>query len=576
MDGFFLGFVAAELNQKLLGARVDRVLQPEKDELHLLLRNCGETHRLLLSASANHPRAHLTRNAKQNPNEPPMFCMLLRKLLGASHIASIEQIDGDRILEIVFACTDEMGGRVERILSCEMMGKHSNIILRGRDGRILDSIRHVGASVNRVRELKPGLLFIPPPSQGKLHPFTADIEAIREALLRAGPRLDRAIADSFTGIGADTAKEIAYRLTALESPYLDAEVRAELAPALRDLLCTMANEGPPVLIQNEADETIGVFPIPQKRIDPALQRQVPEGPSAALDLFYQNRDQRDRMAQKSATLLRTMKTHIERLENKLAVHREILADEAGALEARLCGELITANLYQMEKGETELAALDHASGGVQTVKLDPMLSPSQNAQKYFKRYQKMKEARRRAGSLMEQIERELFTLEAHFDDVRKCGDANELDEIREELVRLGFLRVSHTRKKQARTPPSKPITCRSSDGIIIRIGKNSAQNDRLTQSASPESIWLHAKNMAGSHVIIDDPDPPERTLREAAALAAWFSKGWQSGNVPVDYTKRKFVRKPSGTAAGFVTYTNQRTVFVTPEEREVNKVLEKR
>jgi len=572
MDGFFLGFVTAELRQKLLGARVDRVLQPEKDELHLLLRR-GETYRLLLCASANHPRAHISQIAKPNPTEPPMFCMLLRKLLGGSRVVSIDQIEGDRILEIVFAISDEMGDRAERILSVEMMGKHSNIILRDNEGRILDSIRHIGANVNRVRELKPGALYIPPPSQGKLHPFNAHPEAIVQALQKAGSRFNRAIAESFTGIGADTAKEMAYRLTAQESPYLEAEERIKYSLPLYDLFRAMAEEDPPVLIQSEAGETVNVFPIPQKRIDPALQMPVPEGHSAALDLFYRNRDLRDRMAQKSSALSRTLKTHIERHENKLAVYREILSDETSALEARRAGELITANLYQMEKGNSEFAARDYETGGIQIIKLDPTLSPTHNAQKYFKRYQKLKEAKRRAILLQEQAAKELSTLEANYDDVRKCDDARELDEIREELVRLRFLKASHSRKKQAKPQPSKPIACRSTDGIMIKIGKNSAQNDRLTQSAPPDVIWLHAKNLAGSHVIIESRDPPEQTLHEAAMLAAWFSRGWQSTNVPVDYTLKKHVKKPSGAAAGFVTYTNQRTLFVTPDEREVNRLL---
>lgn len=573
MDGFFLGFVTIELQNKLLGARVDRVLQPEKDELHLLLRNHGNTYRLLLSASASHPRAHLTNNAKQNPEEPPVFCMLLRKLIGAAHVASVEQIDGDRILEITFSCVDEIGDKINRILSCEIMGRHSNIILRDQTGRILDAIRHVGANVNRVRELKPGVQFIPPPSQEKLHPLKASPQMIGEALSCANPRFDRALADCFTGISIETAKEIACRLTTEESPYLDAEARTAIAPMLYDLLHALSEEGPPVIIRNETGEIVNVFPIPQKRIHLVFQQQIPEGPSAALDTFYLHRDRRERMTQKSATLLRTIKTHIERCENKLAVHQEMLANEAEAQEARINGELLTADLHQIPKGKVQAEVRDYYSGGMRTVKLDPKLSPAQNAQKYFKQYQKMKEAQKRAGAMIDQINRELSVLEAQMDDVRKCENIQELDEIREELVRLGMLRSSHTRKKPVKKPPSMPITCRSSDGISIRVGKNSAQNDRLTLSAPPDFTWLHAKNMAGSHVTIDCTDPPESTLHEAAMLAAWFSRGYQSSNVPVDYTKRKYVKKPSGAASGFVIYTNQHTLYVTPNEHEIKRLL---
>lgn len=575
MDGLFLGFVTRELQDILVGARVDRVLQPEKDELHLLLRNQGTTHRLLICASVHNQRVHLTQRAKPNPVEPPVFCMLLRKQLGTGYVSSIEQIDGDRVLEITFACRDDMGDRTCRILSCELMGRNSNIILRDDSGRILDAIRHVGADINHVREIKPGVAFVPPPSQQKLNPALVDIAPLRDALLSAGPRLDKAIADTLTGISLASAKEIAYRLTAQESPYLEPEARAKIAAPLHALLQAMPGFGPPVILRNEHGEAIDLLPFAQRRFDAALQQEMPQGPSAALDSYYMWRDQRDRMAQKSSALARTLRTRMERCENKLALHEDILASEARAEEARIRGELLTANLHLIQKGQTSVEVPDYYTGGIQKIALDERLSPALNAQKYYKQYQKMRAAQKHAKEQIEQIRQELTILEAQLDDLRKCQAATEIDEIREELVRMGFLRTSHSRKKQMKQAPSKPMQCVSSDGISIRIGKNSAQNDRLTASAPPEATWLHAKNMAGSHVVVDcEGDPPTGTLREAAQLAAWFSRGYRSAQVPVDYTLRKYVKKPSGAALGFVVYTHQRTLYVTPDEATVKRLMD--
>ena len=575
MDGLLLGFVARELSDTLSGARVDRVLQPEKDELHLLLRGREGSFRLLLSACANNARAHLTTETKQNPAEPPMFCMLLRKLLVGSRVASVLQIDGDRVLEITFDCVDELGERVLRVLSVEIMGRHSNIVLRGPDGRIADSIRHVGVDVSRVREVKPGLLYLPPPAQGKLDPLAADEQALRAALSAAPARLDKALAETLAGLGAQSAREIAYRLTGEESPHLDAAARERLAGPLRALLDALPSYGPPVLFVHENGEAIDVFPFAQKRLDPRFQRQVPEGPSAALDAFYRLRDRRERLLQKTASLARSIRTHIERCEKKLALHEEALASEQKCEEARIKGELLTANLHQIEKGSPFAEVYDYYTGQLRSIALDTRLSPAHNAQKYYRQYQKLRAAQRYAKEQAELARKELSVLEAQLDDLRKCEDTAELDEIRAELIRAGYLRAAHTRGKPKKPAPSRPMRFVSSDGIRIQVGRNSAQNDRLTAAAPGEALWLHAKNMAGSHVIVGkEGDVPERTLREAALLAAFYSQGYRSAQVPVDYTLRKHVRKPAGAPAGFVLYTNQRTLYVTPDEQSVKKLAD--
>lgn len=574
MDGLMLGFLARELSDTLTGARVDRIMQPEKDELHLLLRGQSRTYRLLLCASANTARAHLTESSKQNPAEPPMFCMLLRKQLGSGRVAAVRQIGGDRVLEIDFDCTDELGERVRRILSCEIMGRHSNIILRDGQDKILESIRHVGADISRVREVKPGLPYTPPPAQDKLDPGAADEAALAAALETAPARLDKALLETLSGIGAQSAKELSYRLTAQESPHLDAPARRALAKPLAGLLAALPSFGPPVLVLNDAKEAVDVFPFPLKRLGEAYQREVPGGPSAAMDAFYALRDRRERITQKSVSLVRSLKTHIERCEHRIAIHEEILAGEERIEEARIQGELLTANLHLVDKAKAFAEVPDYYTGKTRVIPLDSRLSPAQNAQKYYKLYRKMSAAKRHAKEQAAQAKEELSFLEAQLDDVRKCQDVAELDEIRQELVRRQYLRASHSRVKPRKVPPSKPLAIVSSDGIPILVGKNSAQNDRLTAASSPEALWLHAKNMAGSHVIVDCAgEVPETTLREAALLAAWFSRGYRSAQVPIDYTRLRYVKKPGAAAAGFVIYTHQRTLYVTPDEQAVRSLL---
>lgn len=574
MDGIHIGFVVRELAGRITGARVDRVLEPEKDELHLVLRGGRETYRLLMSASAANPRMHLTKQAKQNPDEPPMFCMRMRKLLTGGRVQGIRQIGGDRIIEIQLACVDELGEKGALALRCEIMGRHSNIILIDEEGRIVDAIRHVSLDMSRVREVRPGLPYTLPPSQNKLDFAAVSKDALGEALAEASARLDKALTEVLAGIGAASARELSFRLIGEASPHLSAEKRKALAEPLLRLLFALPDEDCPVLLLDSAGEAIDVFPFQQVHLDAASQKAVPDGQSAALDDFFVLRDRRERMSQKSASLVRSLKTHIERSESKLAIHREALSGDERIEEARIQGELLTANLHLLKRAQQAVSVPDYYTGEMRQIALDPRLSPSQNAQRYYRQYQKLREARKHAAEQLKIIEGELEFLTSQLSDVRKCTQAMELDEIRAELVRAGFLRASHSRGKLKRPPQSKPHVCLSTDGIALVIGKNSAQNERLTQGAQPEHTWLHAKDMPGSHVIIQHAgNVPEATLLEAAQLAAWFSQGFRSSRVPVDYTLRKHVRKPSGAAAGYFHYTNQRTLYVTPDEQIVKGLL---
>ncbi len=575
LDGLTLGFVCRELDGILVGGRVDRVQQPERDELHLIIRSQGVNHRLLLCAGAHHARLHLARDGKTNPMEPPMFCMLLRKLLMGGRVSAVRQIGGDRIAEIDIDALDELGDQRTRTLVIEIMGRHSNIILRDHEGRIVDAIRHVSGDMSRVREVLPGLPYATPSAQGKLNPATATVADLHAALTERAGRLDQALLDSVAGLSPQAAQELSYRLLGDTHAPFAAEHAPQLAERLHALLASLPEEKPPILLLNEAEEPVDVYPLPQRRFAPEQQREVPQGISAALDAFYCARDNRERMSQRTQSLAKSLKTHIERCEKKLALQQEAIEAGQRAEQWRIYGELLTAHLHLIAKGasSTTVPNFYAEDSAPVTIPLDVQISPAQNAQRYFKRYQKARAGQKMATEQLGKTLTEKDWLEAQLDDLRKCEDDTEVSEIRALLVEGGYLRASHSRVKPRKLPPSKPFCYRSGDGMRIYVGKNSAQNDRLTAAADGGYTWLHAKDMPGSHVLIAHAEPiPEPTLRDAAMLAAYYSKGARSSRVPVDYTLRKYVKKPGGSPLGYVIYTNQKTLFVTPDEAHIKKL----
>ena len=572
MDGVMLGFLARELSEKLRDGRVDRVIQPEKDEIHLLIRAQGENHRLVLSASPAAPRAHLTQHAKTGPMEPPMFCMLLRKHLSGGRVTGVRRIAGDRILEISFSVLNELGDLVPRVLVAELMGRHSNVILRAGDGRIIDAIRHVDEDISRVRLVLPGLPYAAPPSQGKLDPETADAQQIEARLLSEGGKLARAIGACLAGFSPQAAREAAARIgLSGEDLVADIDVPAA-ARALHAYLREMPDLSPCVVTLAESGAPADVFPFPQTHL--SAQVETYDGPSAALDAFFFERDRRDRLQQRASSLHHTLRHHIERCERKIAIQDEALAGAARMEEYRQNGELIQANLYRLQKGAPFAEVENYYAEDCALVRIpmDVSLSPAQNAQRYFKLYQKARGARTLAAEQKEKAEQELLYLEQMEDDLRKCADAQGLSELRAMLEASGHVRAVASRVKPRKEAPSQPMKFLSGDGIEIEVGKNALQNERLTMGAAGNETWLHAQKMPGSHVIVHAEAVPETTLAQAAMLAAYYSKGVRSAQVPIDVTLRRYIKKPGGTPAGFVTYTHQRTLYITPDEAAVRKI----
>ena len=572
MDGLTLGFAARELRETLLGGRVDRVTQPERDAVILLIRAGSANRRLLLCASPNNARCHLTDASFPNPLEPPVFCMLLRKQLTGGRVMDVRQVGGDRVLHIDFDVTDELGDHVLRRLVLEIMGRHSNLILT--DGsRILDAARRVSEDMSRVRQIQPGLPYEAPPAQDKLDPGEITAQALLEKLAaQEGQPLHKALAASVAGLSMQAARELAFRV--LEPGADRPSSLPDAAERLTELFRRLPAMADPRVLTDENGDPADVFAFPYLSFP--LERQKPYGSlSGAMEVFFGVRDRQDRISQKSAAMVRLLRGQIERCEKKLALQEEELSAAGRMEEYRLMGDLINANLWQLKKGQKEAVLPNYydEAGGTVTVPLDERLTPAQNAQRWFKKYQKARSAMQTAAEQRTRTLAELDLLEGALLDVGKCVGESELEEIRQQLVAAGYMKRNASRRNQKALPASKPYRYLSKDGIEIHVGKNAAQNERLTQSARPEETWLHAKDMPGSHVLIRrEGDIPPDTLKEAAQLAAWYSKGQRSSSVPVDYTRRRYVRKPGGTPAGFVIYTNQHTLYMTVSEADIRRI----
>lgn len=573
MDGLTLGFVTREMKEILVGGRIDRITQPEKDTIVLLIRAGAANHRLLLCASPNNARCHLTGQNYPNPLEPPMFCMLLRKQLMSGRVMDIRQIHGDRVVHVDIDTVDEMGDHVLRRLVLEIMGRHSNLMLLDAEGKILEAARHVSADMSRVRQVQPGLPYLPPPEQEKLSPEEAEPEKLLAKLLAQGDvPLQKALAASVSGLSGVAARELTFRV--LPAGQEKADDMQEAASRLSELLQRLPEMTDARVLVDEQGDARDVFPFCYLSSDIQHQEKY-ASVSQALEKYFGTRDQQDRINQKSASMVKLLKGQIERCEKKLAQQEEDLSSAAKMEEYRIMGEMINANLWQLKKGQTEVTLPNFydENGGTITIPMDIQLTPVQNAQRYFKKYQKARTTREMAAEQKEKTLEELSYLEGALLDVGKCVGESELEEIRQELMRTGYIRKGVNRRQQKALPKSKPYHYRSSEGIDIYVGKNAVQNDRLTGTARANEMWLHAKDMPGSHVIIrTEEEVPRQTLLEAAILAAWYSKGQRSSGVPIDYTLRRYVKKPGGAAPGMVIYTNQRTLYMTVSESDLRGI----
>ena len=563
MDGFTLSFMERELRERLIGGRVDKISQPERDLLLLSIRNQGVNYRLLLSANASNARAQITEQSIENPAEPPVLCMLARKHFAGSRLAAIEQLGCDRVLTFTFQCVNEMGDEVHKSIVLEMMGRHSNLSLVDEHRTTIDCLHHVNADISRVRVSMPGKPFTMPPEQDKLNPFAMTAEALAERLSAIGSPLYKALIETVSGLSNVSARELCAQ-TGLDEAAICIQADVQAAETIVALYGRLRELRPPVMLSDTSGQSLDYFPFPYQTFAPDMQEAYPTL-SGAMDAFYAERELAVRMKQRGEGIHKRVKSGIARLEKKKAKMLETLAQSELAEQNRINGELLTANLHAIPKGADAVKVVnyyDEAQGLVE-IPLQPELSPARNAQAYYKKYRKAKGAQQYAAKELGTIEAELEMLENALDDLGKCTTTADISEIRYFLIDNGFLRPDAGAAKRKKIKEGEPYRFRAPDGTEVTVGKNAVQNDRITLHARGGETWLHAQGVPGSHVLIRTEDEPtEDTLLFAAKLAAYYSKGRNHPNFPIDYTKRKHVKKKSGTPAGFVIYQNFKTVHI--------------
>ncbi|OHO22572.1 Rqc2 family fibronectin-binding protein Fbp62 [Streptococcus sp. HMSC034A12] len=544
-DGFFLHHMTEELRQELLYGRIQKINQPFEQELVLQIRSNRQNHKLLLSAHPVFSRIQLTRTAFENPAVPTTFIMVMRKYLQGATIENISQIENDRILEISVSNKNEIGDNVAATLIIEIMGKHSNIILMDKaSGNIIEAIKHVGFSQNSYRTILPGSSYVTPPQTDNRNPFTISDEKLFE-ILHTEDLSARSLQNLFQGLGRDTAAELSQRLTSDKLKIF----RAFFASFTQGTLTSKSFT--PILFEDSQKEF------------PSL--------SQLLDAFYQDKAERDRVNQQASELIHRVENELEKNRKKLKKQEQELVATENAEEFRQKGELLTTFLHQVPNNQDQVELDNYYTSEKITIVLDKALTPNQNAQRYFKKYQKLKEAVKHLTGLIEETKETIQYLES-VETALSQANLTEITEIREELIQTGFIRRRQREKIQKRKKPEKYL---STDGqTVILVGRNNLQNDELTfKMAKKEELWFHAKDIPGSHVVITgNLQPSDEVKTDAAELAAYFSKARLSNLVQVDMIEVKKLKKPTGGKPGFVTYTGQKTLRVTPDEAKIKSM----
>ena len=573
LDAICIQAVVEELRPQLLGLRIDKVQQPARDQVVLLLRG---NRRLLLNAGAGAPRIQLTDLARENPAEPPMFCMLLRKHLVGARVADIVQPHLERMVRLELDITDDFGQPGKRTLVLEAMGRRSNLILLDEEERVIECMRRVDTDMSATRQVLPGLYYEPPAATDRLPVTDETEEGFAEKIAEANPEqtVDAFLLDAYFGISPLMARELVFRVTGETDTRifaLPAEKQKRLWGEI-DWFVRAVKENnftPFCLYRDEKPFDFSCFPI--RQYGTVVRESTFESFSALMDTFYEARERQERVRQRGADLIRTVNTAKDRLRRKLALQEKDYVETQNRDHLRICGDLITSNLYRMERGQNKLVCENFYDENCPeiSIPLDPLLTPQQNAAKYYKRYNKAKTAEKYLREQMEIARRDLEYLGSVQEAIEHGETEQDFIDLRNELKDAGFLR-KQGKKEQKR--PSKPREFRTSSGFRVLVGRNNRQNDQLTlKDADHRDIWFHTQKIHGSHVILcsGGTEVDDDTVVEAAMIAAWYSQARESGNVPVDYTPVKYVKKPSGARPGMVIYHTYQTVNVTPKEEFV-------
>ncbi len=567
--------IVEELNSTVIGRRIDKVHQPEKDELMVGIRTFEGAFKLVLSASANNARVHFSDFSKENPKTPPMFCMLLRKHLASGKIVKVSQPDFERIIEIDVESYNDLGDLTTKHLICEIMGRNSNIILCDENYRIIDSAKHIDFTLSSVRQILPGLTYQTPPMQEKIPVLDGKkLKSLKLDFSQSASAPDKAIMQAVSGISPCVAREIVFFAIGTNSM-----VNGELSESYKKQIENKALEFfeninfAPCIIFDPSGKPLDFSAVAVNYFGKNYPVKYYNTMSEVVANFYFERDQKERMHQKSADLLKLLNSNLERLAKKLVIQEKTLKDAESKERYKIFGDLLTANLYRIESGAPSVTVENYYEPDCPQVEIElsPQLTPAKNAQRYYKLFTKLKNAEVEMEKQRKATLSDIDYLESTLCALENAQSEADLNLIRAELAEVGYIKKTKSGKREQKRE-SKPMHFISSDGFDIYVGKNNTQNDFLTlKFANSQDIWFHTKQIHGSHTVIKlgiDKEVPKTTMLEAAQLAAYYSKARESSQVPVDYTQIKNVKKPAGAKPGMVIYDNYNTVYVTPQNME--------
>ena len=581
LDGVFLHLVKQEM-EFLVGSRVDRIHQPSREQIIIGLRYRGGSSKLLISAGADSARINITSADIDNPVSPPMFCMLMRKHLGGARLLGLRQDGFERILFLDFEATNELGDIVSLTLACEIMGKYSNLILINQDGNIVDSIRRVDAGMSRARLVLPGMKYELPPREKRLLLTDVEENDIIHALNKNNSgSLSKILLTLFEGISPVIAREwvfYAARGNEIDISQIDDDIRSRLIFAIKQTADRIRNTNLYYSILRTTEGIPKDFSfIKIMQYGTMMVAQEMSGACQLLDYYYAARDNDSRIRQRANDLFRLLMSLTDRISKRIANQKDELLLCSKKDDYRLMGDLLSANIYKINKGDKSVVLenfYDENSAECE-INLDERLTPSQNVQKYYHEYKKLVTAEKKLSEQIKKGEDELEYIESVFDSLTRARTDSDIVELRIELAEQGYIRSGKMKGKPPKEQP--PLKFISSDGFVIVVGRNNRQNDKLTlKTADKNDIWFHTHDIPGSHVILltNGMEPSEQTLSEAAMLAAYHSKAKNSSQVPVDYTRVKYVKKPSGAKPGMVIFTNNTTLYIKPDEEKVNNMKE--
>lgn len=567
LDGIYLYSLVEDLKKSIINSKIDKINQPEKDEIILTLRKDRKNSKLLISSSPKYPRLHLTEVSKSNPLQAPMFTMVMRKYLIGGRIIDIEQISGDRIVKVSIEASDELGFNSIYILLIEIMGRHSNIsLIRERDSKIMECIKHIGADINSFRTLYPGTTYKYPPASKKINPFSFNEKQIIEYTATNNIDFNKNFFQSvFTGVSNILSEHL---FIDYNNKFNNFNIN-NLYNFITTFINSLEEMKKFAIYKDPSDNYVDFYNIPLYNLEKEYDPIHFNNPHMLMDNYYIEKDKQERLKNRSLNLNKLLHTNIDRCLKKEDKLNSVLDKCLTKEDYRIKGDLLTSYIYNIKKGNKEITVSNFYSedGEDITIQLDENKTPSENIQSFYKRYNKLKKSEESALEQLEKNKEELDYLYSVYTNIENCENYEEIEDIKNELIDTGYIKKKRNTKQSKKVKSTKPLHFVSSDGIDIYVGKNNIQNDYLSlKFANKNYLWLHTKNIPGSHVIVCSTEILDKTLEEAAVIAAYYSKAQTSSKVPIDYTKVKNLKKPNGSKPGMVIYHTNYTMYAEPSE----------